>query len=117
MNGVLVVRYLMGRQTLTTLTTQTSGSTDELRTLLHQLAAAAVPARDKLVGDNWVALTNFINHTDDIATELHVALNRVLEGTHGQNVAFREADAAQADSTRAAMGRADFDSARFTSHG
>lgn len=114
---MLVARYLMGRETLTTLTAQTSGSTDELRSLLHQLAAAAMPVRDKLHGDNRVALDNFIAHTDDIATELHVALNRVLEGTHGQNVAFRQADAAQADSTRAAMGRADFDAARFSSHG
>lgn len=112
-----MARYLMGRETLSRLTTQTSGSTDDLRSLLHQLASAAMPIRDKLHGDNRVALDNFIFHTDDIATELHVALTRVLEGTQGQNVAFREADAAQSDATRSAMGRADFDAARFSSHG
>lgn len=112
--GFLVARYLMGRETLSALTTQTGGSHDELRTLLHQLAAVAMPIRNKLHGENRVALENFLAHTDDIATELHVALGRVLEGTQGQDVAFKQADAAQGEATMAAMGRADFDSARFS---
>jgi hypothetical protein len=109
-----MARYLMGRETLSQLGIQTSGSHQNLYQLLQQLADAAVPARNKLYGENRVALENFIAHTGDIATELNVSLARVLEGVQGQDLAFQQGDAQQAEATRAAQGRADFASARFS---
>lgn len=104
----------MGRETLSTLTKQSDTSYGHLKQLLDKLAQAAMPIRDKLHGENRVALDNFINHTDEIAAEMHTALGRHVEGTAGQNRAFTQADAEQASATRAAEGRADYSSANFS---
>lgn len=104
----------MGRETLSTLTTQTDTSYGNLRQLLHRLANAAMPIRDKLHGENRVALDNFINHTDEIALEMHQALGRHVEATAGQNRAFTSADAQQGDATRAADGQAGYSSINFS---
>lgn len=103
----------MGAETLSTLSTRTSSSHDDLGGLVRQLAAAADPLQDKFNGAGKAAFNSFKLHTDDIATDLNRALASVLEGVQGQDLAFKQGDQQMADETQALQGGVSFDAARF----
>ena len=108
-----MARYAMGDTTLSTLTRQTSTSSDDLGTLVRQLAAAADPIQNDFQGAGRMAFDEFKAHTDEIANGLDAALRLVLAGVGGQDSAFAQGVAQQAEETRTLMASANFDSARF----
>ncbi|MBO0813396.1 MAG: hypothetical protein J2P23_15325 [Microlunatus sp.] len=107
-------RYAMGDTTLTTLTRQTSTNSDDLGTLVRQLAAAAEPIQQDFQGAGRVAFDEFHGHTDEIANGLNAALKSVLAGVGGQDSAFAQGVTQQYEQTHGLMASANFDAARFS---
>jgi uncharacterized protein YukE len=114
--GAPPMKFAMGADTLTTLTKQTSGSHDNLGSLVKSLFTCAAPLYDKFNGSGRGAFDQFNGRTNEIANELNSALASVLGGIQGQNVAFQQGDQQMADETRAAQSGASFDAARFGTH-
>ena len=106
-------RYVMGEETLSTLTRQTSSSNQDLGALVKRLAAAADPIQQDFQGAGKVAFIEFKGHTDEIATGLNAALASVLQGVGGMDSAFAQGVEQQASETRSLMGSANFSAARF----
>lgn len=116
--GVMnMVRYVMGDETLSTLTRQTSSSNQDLGSLVKQLGRSADPIQDDFQGAGKVAFMEFKGHTDEIALGLNRALASVLQGVGGMDGAFAHGVEQQATETRGLMGSARFDSARFGGSG
>ena len=108
-----MTRWDMGRETLTTLTQRTHGSTDELRSLIQQLISAAEPLTGKFDGGGKAAFDTFKAHADQISADLGRGLGSVNTGQAGMNKAFNTGDMTMADDTRSLMGAANFDGAKF----
>lgn len=109
-----MARYVMGDTTLSTLTRQTSTNSDDLGSLVRQLAAAAEPIQQDFQGAGRVAFDQFEAHTDEIANGLNAALRSVLAGVGGQDSAFAQGVAQQYEQTHGLMASANFDAARFS---
>lgn len=105
----------MGAQTLTQLTTATSSAHDDLGANVRALYDAAAPLESRFNGEGRAAFDRFKTDTDQIATELNLALAAVLGGIDGQNVAFVEGEQDMAAETGTAHAGASFDAARFSS--
>ncbi|HEX8488475.1 MAG TPA: WXG100 family type VII secretion target [Propionibacteriaceae bacterium] len=108
------MKFAMGAETLSTLSTRTSSSHDDLGGLVRQLAAAADPLQAKFNGAGKAAFNNFKAHTDEIAVDLNRALASVLQGVQGQDMAFKQGDQSMAEETQSLQASAAFDSARFS---
>ena len=108
------MKFAMGADTLRTLSKQTSGSTDDLGSLVKQLAQAAEPLEGQFNGVARSRFDNFKAETDRIAVELNGALAAVLMGITGQDRAFVEGETTMADETAATQAGAAFDAARFS---
>ncbi|MBA8793643.1 uncharacterized protein YukE [Friedmanniella endophytica] len=108
-----MARYVMGDETLSTLTKQTANSSQDLGAQVRKLARAADPIQDDFQGAGKVAFMEFKGHTDEIANGLNAALASVLQGVGGMDGAFARGVQQQADETRSLMGSANFDAARF----
>ena len=105
----------MGAQTLSRLTTATSTAHDDLGANVRALYDAAAPLEGRFNGDGRAAFDRFKAETDQIATELNLALAAVLGGIDGQNTAFVDGEQQMAEETSTAHSGAGFDAARFSS--
>ncbi|MCZ9337114.1 hypothetical protein NGM37_04900, partial [Streptomyces sp. TRM76130] len=73
----------MGSTTLTDLGRSTSGSVDDLGTLIRLLIQSAEPLEGKFNGAGKAAFDAFKLHADEITSELNGALNAILGGQSG----------------------------------
>jgi uncharacterized protein YukE len=107
------MKFDMGAQTLTALTQQTQGSTEDLGALIQQLIAAAEPLEGNFNGAGRAAFDGFKANADMITAELNGALGAILGGQAGMNQAFTQGDTEMSDNATSAQGTANFDAARF----
>lgn len=108
------MKFAMGADVLTQLTKRTSTSTDDLGALVKQLYQAAEPLEGRFNGAGRAAFDRFKTETDSISVELNTALNAVLAGIAGQDLAFQQGDQDIADQNSSNQAGAGFDSARFS---
>jgi uncharacterized protein YukE len=107
------LKFDMGSNTLTQLTRQTSGSSDDLGALVKDLARAAEPLQGRFEGAAKATFDRFHAHSGEIADNLNRALGSVLAGIASQNTAFIEGEQQMSDDTRAAMSAVSYDAGRF----
>ncbi|WP_231849912.1 hypothetical protein [Saccharopolyspora erythraea] len=107
------VKFDMGSSTLSTLTKQTQGSSDDLGALIRQLIAAAEPLQGKFNGAGRAAFDGFKTRADEITAELNSSLAAILGGQSGMDSSFGQGDTEMADNATSAQGSANFDAARF----
>ena len=107
------MKFDMGANTLSTLTKKTSTSSDNLGSLVKQLAVAAAPLEGKFNGSARAAFDSFKAHTDEIATDINAALSAVLGGISGMDTAFTQGENEMVEATHSAESSSDFDAARF----
>ena len=108
------MKFDMGNQTLSTLTTNTEGSNDDLGTLVQQLVASVEPLEGKFNGAGRAAFDQFKGRTDEISADLNSSLSRIVEGQGGMDTAFQTGDQESMDNSTSAQGSANFDGARFS---
>ncbi|MFE6739141.1 hypothetical protein [Streptomyces tubercidicus] len=108
------MKFDMGAQTLSTLRSQSQGSSTELGTLIRQLVQAAQPLEGKFNGAGKAAFDSFKSHADEITASLNSALAAIVGGQSGMESAFSSGDQEQADNARSQMSAANFDAARFS---
>jgi uncharacterized protein YukE len=107
------VKFDMGAETLTTLTRQTQGSSDDLGTLIKQLIAAVTPLETTFQGTGRAQFDAFKANADQITADLNSALAAIIGGQSGMNTSFVSGDTEMADNAAGAAGSANFDAARF----
>ncbi|WP_406428850.1 hypothetical protein [Streptomyces sp. NBC_01589] len=107
------MKFDMGAQVLSNLTSKSRGSSDDLGTLIRQLVQAAAPLEGKFNGAGRVAFDSFKNRSDEITAALNGSLSALLGGQSGMEQAFGSGDQEQGDNARQQMGSANFDAARF----
>jgi uncharacterized protein YukE len=107
------MKFDMGAQTLSSLTQQTQGASDDLGTLIQQLIAAAEPLEGNFNGAGRAAFDSFKANADMITADLNSALGAILGGQSGMNQSFGQGDTEMADNASTAQGSANFDAARF----
>ncbi|MFG3363501.1 hypothetical protein ACGF0K_00810 [Streptomyces sp. NPDC048156] len=107
------MKFDMGSTTLSTLGRSTSGSSDDMGTLIKQLIAAAQPLEGKFNGEGKALFDSFKLHADEITAALSGSLSSILGGQSGMDTAFGTGDTEQADNARKHMSAARFDAARF----
>ena len=107
------MKFDMGATTLSTLTQQTQGSSDDLGVLIRQLVAAAQPLEGKFNGTGRAVFDSFKARTDEITAELNASLGAIIGGQSGMDTSFVTGDTEMADNARSAQSSANFDSARF----
>ncbi|GAA1706060.1 hypothetical protein [Streptomyces yatensis] len=107
------MKFDMGSSTLSTLTSQTSGSSDDLGALIRQLVAAAQPLEGRFNGAGKAAFDQFKRNADEITAALNGSLRDILGGQSGMEKAFGSGDVESADNARQTMAAANFDAARF----
>jgi uncharacterized protein YukE len=108
------MKFDMGSTTLSTLTKSTSGSSDDLGSLIQQLIAAAQPLEGKFNGEGKTMFDSFKLHADDITAALNGSLSSILGGQSGMDTAFGTGDTEQSDNAQQNMSAANFDAARFS---
>ncbi|MCB5907919.1 hypothetical protein [Streptomyces pinistramenti] len=108
------MKFDMGSRTLSTLTGQTQGSSEDLGALVRQLVAAAEPLEGKFNGAGRTAFDDFKRNADEIAASLNGALRSILGGQKGMDGAFVAGEHESADNARQSMASANFDAARFS---
>ena len=107
------MKFDMGSSTLSALTNQTQGSSDDLGALIRQLIAAAEPLEGKFNGAGRAAFDSFKARADEITGELNGSLSAILGGQSGMDRSFGHGDTEMADNASANQGSANFDAARF----
>ena len=107
------LKFDMGSSTLSALTKQTQGSSDDLGALIRQLIAAAEPLEGKFNGAGRAAFDSFKARADEITGELNGSLSAILGGQSGMDRSFGHGDTEMADNASANQGSANFDAARF----
>lgn len=107
------MKFDMGAQTLSALTKQTQGSSDDLGALIQQLIAAAEPLQGNFNGAGRAAFDAFKANADAITADLNGALAAILGGQSGMDTSFVHGDTEMADNARSTQGSANFDAARF----
>ncbi len=103
----------MGTTTLSTLTQQSQGASDDLGALIQQLIASVAPIEGTFQGSGRARFDAFKANADSITAELNSALSGIIGGQAGMNVAFSEGDREISDNAATADAAADYDSARF----
>ena len=111
------MKFAMGAETLSQLTTATSGASDDLGGLVRELFVAAEPLQGRFNGAGRAAFDRFKADTDEIADELNAALAAVLAGIDGQNTAFVQGEQLIADGTGSAHSGSGIEFARFPTYG
>jgi len=107
------MKFDMGAQTLSQLSSRTTVASQDLGVLVHHLAEAAEPLQGRFNGQGRAAFDQFKARTDEIAVSLDQALAAVLAGVRGQDRAFGDGDALMADTSRQVQASIDFDAAKF----
>ncbi|GAA3759907.1 hypothetical protein [Salinactinospora qingdaonensis] len=106
-------RWDYGDQTLTTLARNTSGSTDELGSLIKELISAAEPLVGRFNGAGKAAFDSFKARSEQITADLNAGLGSINEGQYGMETAFSSGNQAMADEAQRNMAAANFDAAKF----
>lgn len=109
------ITFDMGGDVLSTLTTQTSGSSDELVSLVRQLGVADSELQAKFNGAGAIGYVNFKNRVDECANDLSVALHMINQGQSEMDRSVQTGDSELADNATSADGSANYDAARFSS--
>ncbi|MEU0691514.1 hypothetical protein [Streptomyces uncialis] len=107
------MKFDMGSTTLGDLSKSTTGSSDDLGTLIRQLIAAADPLEGKFNGAGKAAFDSFKARADEITAALNGSLGAILGGQGGMETAFGTGDQEQESNAQQNMGSANFDAARF----
>ncbi|MER5490747.1 hypothetical protein ACSMX9_18870 [Streptomyces sp. LE64] len=107
------MKFDMGSTTLGDLGKATTGSSDDLGTLIRQLIAAADPLEGKFNGAGKAAFDSFKARADEITAALNGSLQAILGGQSGMDAAFGTGDQEQETNAHQNMGAANFDAARF----
>jgi hypothetical protein len=107
------VKFDMGSSTLSTLSKQTQGSSDDLGLLIRQLIAAVEPLEGKFNGAGRAAFDGFKARADEITAELNSSLGAILGGQSGMDASFGHGDTEMSDNAASAQASANFDAARF----
>lgn len=107
------MKFDMGAATLSSLTKQTQGSSDDLGALVKSLVTAAAPLEGNFNGAGRAAFDSFKSRSDSITAELNGSLGAILGGQTGMDTAFTQGDTEMADNARNTQGSANFDAARF----
>ncbi|MFE9764298.1 hypothetical protein ACFYPC_07145 [Streptomyces sp. NPDC005808] len=108
------MKFDMGSQVLSSLMSNSRGSSDDLGTLIRQLVQAAQPLEGKFNGAGRVAFDSFKARSDEIAANLNGALSAILGGQSGMETAFSSGDQEQGENARSQESAANFDGARFS---
>lgn len=108
------MKFDMGSTALSTLTSQTSGSSSDLGVLIRQLIAAAEPLEGRFNGAGKAAFDLFKANADEITAALNGSLQQILGGQSGMDTAFGSGDQESAENARTTMAAANFDAARFS---
>ncbi|MBH5336307.1 hypothetical protein IHE55_16600 [Streptomyces pactum] len=108
------MKFDMGSTALSTLTSQTSGSSNDLGVLIRQLIAAAEPLEGRFNGAGKAAFDEFKANADEITAALNGSLQQILGGQSGMDTAFGSGDQESAENARTTMAAANFDAARFS---
>jgi hypothetical protein len=108
------MKFDMGAQVLSTLMSQSQGSSNDLGLLIRQLVQAAAPLEGKFNGSGKVAFDSFKSRSDEITAALNGSLAAILGGQSGMESAFGTGDQEQGDNARTQMSSANFDAARFS---
>ncbi|MER7107129.1 hypothetical protein [Streptomyces sp. CB03238] len=108
------MKFDMGAQVLSTLMSQSQGSSNDLGLLIRQLVQAAAPLEGKFHGSGKVAFDSFKSRSDEITAALNGSLAAILGGQSGMESAFGSGDQEQGDNARTQMSSANFDAARFS---
>ena len=107
------MKFATGAQVLSTLTTKTSESSEDLGVLVRQLAEAGEPLQGAFNGAARAAFDAFSAETDRIASDLSAALAAVLGGITRMDRSFGDGDQQMADETDRVVRSTSFESARF----
>lgn len=110
------MKFDMGWTTLSTLTQQSQGSSDDLGELIRQLINAVMPLEGKFNGNGRAMFDNFKSQSDQVTADLNAALGAIVTGQSGMDKAFGEGDQNMADNASSTAGSANFDAARFGAH-
>jgi uncharacterized protein YukE len=110
------MKFDMGRTTLSTLTQQSQGSSDDLGTLIQALIAAAAPLEGKFNGAGRAMFDNFKARSDQVTADLNAALGSIITGQVGMDTSFQQGDQEMADNASSSESAANFDAARFGAH-
>jgi len=108
------MKFDMGQTTLATLAKSTSGSSDDLGTLIKQLIDAATPLEGRFNGAGRAAFDSFKARADQITIDLNSSLAAILSGQTGMDTAFGQGDTEMSDNSRTTEQSANFDAARFS---
>ncbi|MBT2399450.1 hypothetical protein [Streptomyces sp. ISL-100] len=108
------MKFDMGTQALSTLQSQSQGSSNELGLLIRQLIQAAQPLEGKFNGSGKVAFDLFKSRSDEITAALNASLAAILGGQSGMDTAFGSGDQEQDENAKSQMSAANFDAARFS---
>ncbi|MFF3246574.1 hypothetical protein ACFYWY_23235 [Streptomyces sp. NPDC002870] len=108
------MKFDMGAQVLSTLQSQSQGSSTDLGVLIRQLVQAAQPLEGKFNGAGKAAFDLFKSRADEIAADLNASLSGILGGQSGMDAAFGSGDQEQDENARTQMASANFDAARFS---
>jgi uncharacterized protein YukE len=106
-------KFDMGSDTLSTLQTKTSGSSDQLGATIRQLIAAATPLENRFNGAGKAAFDRFKLRADDITAELNRSLSSILGGIGQMDTSFREGEQDMTSNAATTEGAANFEAARF----
>ena len=107
------MKFDMGATTLSSLTRQTQGATEDLGGLIQQLIASVEPIASTFQGNGKARFDAFKANADAITVELNSALAAIVGGQAGMATAFAESDSQMGDNAGTAMASTDFDAARF----
>jgi uncharacterized protein YukE len=107
------VKFDMGATTLSALTRQTQGATEDLGALIQQLIASVAPIESTFQGAGRARFDAFKVNADAITAELNASLAAIVGGQAGMATAFAESDSQMSDNAATATASADFDAARF----
>lgn len=108
------MKFDMGAQVLSTLQSQSQGSSTDLGVLIRQLVQAAQPLEGKFNGAGKAAFDLFKSRADEIAADLNASLSGILGGQSGMDAAFGSGDQEQDENAKSQMASANFDAARFS---
>ena len=107
------MKFDLGADTLSTLTRQTQGSSDDLGGLIKQLIASVTPLETTFQGAGRAQFDSFKARADQITADLNGALGAILGGQTGMNTAVATGVSEMSDNAAQAAGSANFDAARF----
>ncbi|MGW4213760.1 hypothetical protein ACWEIJ_37655 [Lentzea sp. NPDC004789] len=102
------MKFDMGWTTLSTLTQQSQGSSDDLAGVIRQLIAAAAPLEGTFNGNGRSMFDHFKSRSDQVAADLNAALGAIVTGQSGMDMAFVQGDEEMADNATTTQGSANF---------